>query len=355
MYEYRHGGNAHIEPGSEDFLDLSASLNPLGIPVQIEDAIQCEIRNCNRYPDNDSTRLRKAIAKFERVSPESIFCAGGSSDIIFRLASCTKNRPGLVLVPSFSDYSRALKSRDLEIVYHPLDEDAGFWCHEDLLHTIESRCPGILYFCNPNNPSGVLAPRSFIKRMLHVCHEAKTLVVIDECFIDFCDNAADCTAKHFLHEYPNLVILKAFTKTFAIPGLRLGYAICFDHAVLDLLRYHGPDWPVSNIAQAAGIAVLDSSESYLNDTIGYVSNERKYLVQELKKIGYKVYDSNANFVFFRNPYSFDLKQKLDDMNIRIRTFDDADGLGPEFCRVGVSQISNNTRFIEAVREISPIK
>ena len=353
MYEYRHGGNVHAESGSENFLDLSASLNPLGFPKQIEDVVHREIKNCNRYPDNNSTRLCEAIAKFEHVSPDTIFCAGGSSDIIFRLASCVKNRPGLVLVPSFSDYSRAMKSRDMEIVYHPLDEETGFQCNENLLNTIEITNPGILFFCNPNNPTGVLTPRSFIEELLHKCSKAGTLAVIDECFIDFCEKAIDATAKPLLHEYANLVVLKAFTKIFDLPGLRLGYAICTDPAVIELLHYHGPDWPVSNLAQSAGIAVLNNAEGYIISTIEYVLNERKYIVQELQNLGYIVYDSSANFVFFKNPYDFDLKKKLDNENIRIRSFDAFDGLGPEYCRVGVSQFPNNIRFIEAMQKITP--
>ncbi len=349
MYKYSHGGNVHVEPGGEKFIDLSASINPLGPPKQVEEAIRKAIPYCDRYPDSRSTELRKRIAEFENVDADWVFCGNGSSDIIFRLAMCTEYRRGMVLVPSFSDYPRALRACHKNIVFHHLKEKDGFVC--DRVH-FRNEGIGIVFLCNPNSPTGVLTGRSVIEKLLRQCKETGAMVVVDECFLDFCEDAQTTTAKPLLEEFSNLVVLKAFTKTFALPGIRLGYTICSNVPLIEhYLCSRGPDWPVSNLAQAAGIAALENADGFIAESVAFVAEERSFVKNELQLLGFTVFDSKANFLFFKNPYDFDLKKKLDEYFIRIRSFDAADGLGSEYCRVGLSTRPNNVRFLEAVRKI----
>lgn len=349
MYKYRHGGNVHVEPDGENFLDLSASINPLGPPKQVEEAIRKAIPFCDRYPDSRSAELRKRIAEFESVDADWIFCGNGSSDIIFRLAACTEYRRGMVLVPTFSDYPRALRACRKNVVSHHLKEKDGFVC--DHIH-FRNEGIGIVFLCNPNSPTGVLTERSVIEDLLRQCKDAGTLVVVDECFIDFCEDARTTTVKPLLAASDNLVVLKAFTKTFALPGVRLGYAICSNVSLIEHYLYPmGSDWPVSNLAQAAGVAALEDADRFIAKSVSFVAGERNFVKNELQLLGFIVFDGKANFLFFRNPHGFDLKKELDKRFIRIRSFDAADGLGPEYCRVGLSTHSNNIRFLEAVREI----
>ncbi len=349
MYKYRHGGNVHVEPGGENFLDLSASINPLGSPKQVEEAVRRAIPFCDRYPDSGSTELRKRIAEFENVDADWVFCGNGSSDIIFRLALCTEYRCGLVLVPSFSDYARALRACRKHVVFHHLKEQNGYLCEHIPFRNIGV---GIVFLCNPNSPTGVLTERFVIENLLRRCKDSGTMVVVDECFIDFCDDAQTTTAKPLLAEFDNLVVLKAFTKTFALPGVRLGYALCSNVPLIGhYLCSRGPDWPVSNLAQAAGIAALDDADRFIAESVAFIAGERNVVKNELELLGFIVFDSKANFLFVKNPYGFDLKKELDKYCIRIRSFDTADGLGPEYCRIGLSTHSNNIRLLEAVRKI----
>ena len=350
MYEYRHGGNVHHEHEGVKFLDFSASINPLGPPPQVEEAIRKAIVQCDRYPDNRSTELRKHIAAFENVEAGQIFCGGGSSDVIFRLASCVETRTGLVFRPTFSDYERALRVCRKEVAYCRLEERRGFVCDDSMLNTV--RDAGIVFLCNPNNPTGLLTERTVIENLLRRCEKTETLVVVDECFMDFCQTANETTAKPLLDEFRNLVVLKAFTKTFALPGIRLGYAICSDPSLIDCLYACGPDWPASCLAQAAGMAALDNAVEYIAETVAYAAKERQFVHRELDELGYTVFDGRANYVFFKIPCHFDLKKELDKRWIRLRSFDVADGLGPEFCRVGLSQHDNNVRLIDAIREVT---
>lgn len=349
-YEYRHGGNVHAETGGERFLDFSASINPLGPPKQVEAAIHDALRFIDRYPDSRSFELRKCIAAFEGVPPEWIFCGGGSSDILFRLPRAIDARRGLVLTPSFSDYRRALTAARADIVYHPLREQSGFACDECLLKTLESNSVDLLILCNPNNPTGLLTERKRIEQILRISNKKGTVVLVDECFMELVEKSDETTAKPFLEEFENLVVLKAFTKTFALPGLRLGYAICSNVRLLDKIASVGPDWPVSNLAQAAGIAALRDTAPYLDESLALIEKERRFVKTELEKLGYKVYDGRAHFLFAKNPYEFDIKAELDHEGIRIRSFTVEDGLGPNYFRIGISTRENNFRLINALRK-----
>lgn len=351
MYEYQHGGNAIFEPYGEKLLDLSANINPLGFPLCIENAIKSEIKFCNRYPDCYSHKLREKISAYENVSSEWIFCGNGASDIIFRIPTSLRSKKVLVLAPTFLDYERSAKSFGAEVTYYYLKEENGFKLEIDILDKIKSMDIDLVFICNPNNPTGVLTERSILEKLLSYCQPKGISIVVDECFMDFIENSAEYTSKPLLAKYDNLIILKAFTKTFALTGIRLGYALSSNVELIKKLYMYGPDWSVSNIAQAAGIAALDNANSYISETVNYVKNEREKLQNALLELNFKIYDSSANYVFFRIPYIFDLQKELNLKEIRIRSCSNFIGLSNEFYRVAVSQTECNEKFIMALKEI----
>lgn len=351
MYRYRHGGNAVFETGGYDILDLSANINPLGFPTGVKDTIINQIPLVTRYPDSLCRLLRREIAGWEQVDPDWIFCGNGASDIIFRLSVCVRPKAALLPAPTFSDYERSLKSSGTEIYYHHLREEHGFCIDDSMVQSISDHYAEMVFICNPNNPTGVLTERSVIEEILSCCEPTNTLVVVDECFIDFVENAGAYTAKPLLAKYNNLIILKAFTKIFALPGIRLGYAICGNSRIIERLYECGPDWAVSNIAQAAGIAAVRGARNspYLSETVSFVTKERAFIKNDLERMNFAVFDSRANYVFFRNPKPYDLFEKLNETKIRIRHCGNYIGLSSDYCRVAVSTTQNNQKFIGAVR------
>jgi threonine-phosphate decarboxylase len=352
MYEYSHGGNAAYEIGNENIIDLSANINPLGMPEGVRDAIIREIPSCDRYPDSFSNKLRERISDFENVNPEWIFCGNGASDIIFRLPRAVRAKRVAVAAPTFSDYERSALSFGSEMIRCRLHPENGFTLDNGFIETVRRESPGLVFICNPNNPTGKLTEAGLIEELLDCCRKSGTTVVVDECFLDFAEQAYEYTSKVFLERYSNLVILKAFTKLFALPGIRLGYAICTDKTLLDNLCFHGADWPVSNLAQAAGAAALEGAESFIKKTVRYVSAERRSIEQGLTELGYKVFDSQANYVFIQNPYPFDLREALDKMGIRIRSCGNYHGLDGSYYRIAVSASENNDRLLAAVADIT---
>ena len=351
MYKYNHGGNATFEVGKNNIIDLSANINPLGIPQSITDAIIKEIPNSNNYPDNFSTQLRQQIGVFENVNPDWIFCGNGASDIIFRLPRVVQAKKALVTAPTFSDYQRSAESFGSQIVHYPLTALNNFAVTDEIIEFIKRENPDLVFICNPNNPTGKLTEVSIIEEILTCCEKLCAKVVVDECFLDFAKLANEYTSKIFLEKHSHLIVLKAFTKMFAIPGIRLGYALCTDRALLENLYFHGPDWSVSTLAQAAGIAALQSAKAFIKETKESVSKERWRVENHLKHLGFKVFEASANYVFFQSPYPFDLQKELDKKGIRIRSCGNYQGLNDRYYRIAVSTKENNTKVSNAIAEI----
>ena len=229
-YEYVHGGNIYDENGyaNENIIDFSANINPLGIPGEVLAAAKNSAANANVYPDSRCRLLTAKLAEFEEVDKSHIFCSNGASDILFRLAFAVKPKKILVTAPSFADYERAGKAAGAEIIYYGLKKENKFAVDTDIVNAILEASPDIVFICNPNNPTGNLTNTETLEDIAAACKSVGSILLADECFLDFVEESHRYSAKPLLHEYKNIVILKAFTKIFALPGLRLGYAICGD-------------------------------------------------------------------------------------------------------------------------------
>ena len=354
MYEYSHGGNAVYEPETAITLDLSANINPLGPPPGVAEAIAGSAARCTLYPDSLSTELRARIAEREDMPAERIFCGGGASDIIFRLPRLIGGGEKRVLLttPSFSDYERSARSAGASVFFHELDEESGFAPVSALLGDISSIAPDIIFLCNPNNPTGILTPPELIRAILARAADREALVVIDECFMELAAEAETHSAVPLLAEHKNLVVLKAFTKSFSLPGIRLGYALAGSADIIDGLRFHGADWPVSAPASAAGLAAFESADAYLNASVALISRERGRVMDGLRRLGFTVFKSAANYVFFKDERELPLTHELGKRGIRIRDCSNFRGLGSGFYRVAVSSGDNNGRFLSAIEEVA---
>ena len=142
----------------------------------------------------------------------------------------------------------------------------------EVLEFIAKEKPDIIFLCNPNNPTGITIPQDLLEEILETCAMQGIFMVVDECFLDFVKDPEKHTLKGKLEKYPGLFILKAFTKRYAIPGVRLGYGFCSDREVLDRMEAVTQPWNVSTMAQQAGLAALKETE--------YVEKGRKIIFQE---------------------------------------------------------------------------
>ncbi len=351
MYEYVHGGDIYALQKSikETILDFSVNVNPLGLPSEVKRVLAEAVSDCETYPDPFCRELTAALGEYENTQPDFILCGNGASDIIFRLALALKPKKALLCAPTFADYEKALKTVDCEVNYYYLSERVDFDLGMDFLDLITPEID-IIYLCNPNNPTGQLCPQSLMQDVIKRCKETGTTVMVDECFLDFTDDTQAYSAQALLHSYPNLVILKAFTKVYAMAGIRLGYCITSNTGLIDKMRACGQDWGVSSLAQAAGITALKQMD-YIQETKRLIREEREYLIRELSQFKIKVYGSKANYIFFRAQGVADLDKRLLARGIYIRSCRNYVNLDSRYYRLAVRKHSDNLKLIQALKEV----
>lgn len=342
MMEQIHGGDVYRH---KDVLDFSANINPLGPPERVLKAAEESLHNIGHYPDVRKQELLTALAEYEQLSKEWIICGNGAAELIFSFCWAVKPKKALLAVPAFAEYELALKACDCDICYSYLQEKNGFLLTKDFLKALSPEID-ILLLCNPNNPTGLLIEPVLLRRIIETCCRYQIRVVLDECFVDFVEEPQSVTCKEMLKENPHLFLLKAFTKRYAMPGLRLGYGICSDEELLDCMEHMVQPWNVSIPAQAAGAAALKEI-SYVNLSRKIVREERDYLKNELCKLGMNVYDSAANYIFFEGPVG--LYDKMLDRKILIRNCGNYPGLREGYYRIAVRTRKENERLVEALK------
>lgn len=352
MYKSVHGGDIYSEqnktPGKK-LIDYSANVNPLGLPTSVKDAIKEAIKNCVNYPDPLCRELTEKLANYLKVRKDYLFISNGAADVLFKLALAEKPKRAVLLAPTFADYEKALKTVDCKFTYYELKEENDFLVGQDILKTINSRVD-IVVVCNPNNPTGKLIDKNLLLEVLEKCSRTGTKLLVDECFMEFVDDKKAYSLKTKLAKYHNLIILKAFTKTYAMPGLRLGYCLSSDANLIKRLHENGQDWNVSVLAQAAGIAALDE-DNYLLAGKELIMQERQYLTAQLEAVGAKTFGSEANYIFFKleNPINFsELMQKK---GFLIRECANYNNLGASYYRIAVKTRYNNRALIKAIKEV----
>lgn len=163
----------------------------------------------------------------------------------------------------------------------------------------EGKKPEILFFCNPNNPTGTAVPKQELEELAEFLEKQKICFALDECFVDFLDHPEAFSLLQETDRFPHMVIFKAFTKLYGMAGLRLGYCVTANQALLKKMEEVRQPWSVSGTAQEAGLAALGESE-YREKTKDMIRRGRKQLFEGLSDLGFQVIPPAANYVFFRD-------------------------------------------------------
>lgn len=337
MIKSEHGGDVFER---EIVYDFSANLNPLGMPESVKNALRKSISEWEKYPDPFCRSLVKKLSERENFPPENIVCGNGAADLIFRIVQTVKPKKAVVCAPSFSEYSKALTQNGSEISAYFLSEKNGFALDEKILEMLDESVQ-MLILSTPNNPTGRTIDGELLRRICERCKANDIVFLCDECFIDFTENSAH--AEQFIN--PNVVVLKAFTKIYAMAGLRLGYALFGDVVLAEKVRRNGQFWSVSAPAQTAGEAALDE-KYYLEKTLELVKKEREFLTENLRNFGFKVYPSEANFILFYTKLPLD--EMLSSEKILIRNCANFDGLEQGYFRIAVRSHEENSALVSAI-------
>lgn len=343
--ENPHGGDRYGRPVE---LDFSANTNPMGTPAGVRRAVQEAVGLLDRYPDPYCRQLTAAIAAFESVPREQILCGCGAAELIFSFCAAAKPARALELAPTFSEYSTALESVGCPVDRWTLSPDKGFAVGEDLLTALETGPWDALFLCNPNNPTGRIIEPELLERIAALCHEKGMRLFLDECFLDLTDGGAQLSMKKYLARYPGLFILKAFTKSYGMAGLRLGYCLSGDPALLTAMGRTVQPWNVSTPAQMAGVAALEET-AFLQQTRIMIREQRAWLVRQLEELGLQVNPSAVNYLLFRGPE--DLKERLLEQGILIRSCANYHGLGAGWFRIAVKSPEDNRVLITRLQAV----
>ncbi len=331
-------------------LDFSANINPLGSPP-LDDLVLEELKNISHYPDNTYIEFREAAASFVDVDPDNIVPGNGSSEIIRMFSEVCIDLDELALIPSptFGEYetqSRIAGARILKTeLGMPVQRDLNTVFDDALLKEAKAA-----FFCNPNNPTGHLTSREELVQLAMRCDANDVFLLLDEAFIELSD--PNQSLAKMAPEMDGLVVMRSLTKSFGVPGLRLGFAVT-NSRLAEVMNKARIPWSISSIAASAAVHLLRNRE-FLEKSRELVLNELEWLTAALKSIGLKPLRSSTNFILIdisdMGMSSAEIVRRMLDEGILIRDCSSF-GLGQRYVRVAVRKRDENERLVTAFKKI----
>lgn len=342
----KHGG--YFGNKETNIIDFSVNINPLGVPSSLINKLEKELSNLITYPEIDGKTAKEILGKYLNKKTEQIIFGNGATELIYLFARAIKAPKTLILQPTFTEYERAFKLSGSNIYHFYTYEENNFYINMDeLLKSIKEINPKVVVLCNPNNPTGVFFEPHELRPLLQAIKENNSYLFIDESFIDFTEKSS---VINLIDEYP-IFILRSMTKTYGIPGLRLGYGLGNTEIIQKLNDIKEP-WTINSLALKA-VETLIEDEDYYNQTKKWYKSEKEFLLKQLSLINdIKIFSSEGNFFLckLKNTTGKDLKKNLLDRGIYIRTCADFEGLDDSFVRFAVRSRNENEKLIHSLIE-----
>lgn len=336
-----HGGDIYR---NNVVMDFSVNVNPLGMPEAVRETLADAVSACMRYPDPEAEELKAAVSSMLSVRKECLLFGNGASELFLAVIHALKPKCTVIPVPSFYGYEHAAAACQGEVIYYPLKREKDFVPDEEILSVLDAGTD-LLFLANPNNPTGNLIPLKILEKIVRHCRENEIYVVLDECFIEFCPRNESFLSR--TEEYDNVLLVRAFTKSFAIPGVRLGYLIGSNQNLLLQIGSHLPEWNLSVFAQMAGIACT-KEKAFLDRTVHYVEQEGAFLAAGLEDAGLEVFPGEANFILAYT--KLPLYEMLLERGILIRDCSNFRGLSKGYYRIAVKSREENIRLLNLIRQ-----
>jgi threonine-phosphate decarboxylase len=349
--EASHGGRVYeaarrwgIAP--EEVIDFSANINPLGPPPGVMAALEKCLAPVSLRSYPDSHAFASALAEKHDVDHKQVVIGPGSAALMFAALRATLPASVLVPAPGFDEYFRACAAVEAQAPRLRLTEEGGFAPDfAGLMRIVEARQCELLILNSPHNPTGRLYAREDLMALLDVTESNDVTVLLDEAFIDYAPQASLISVAATTSR---LIVLRSLTKFYAIPGLRVGYAVCSSDMAAHIKRQLDA-WPVSTIALEAGKAAL-KEEEYERESRRGNAQAREEFADALSEIGVSVFPSEANFLLVRLPYGSgaELAGWLESSRILIRRCDSFSGLGDAYIRLAVRSSEDNLRLVSLI-------
>ena len=336
---------------SEAILDFSSSVNPLGPSKNALVAAKKAFNQIAAYPDSNSNKLRQFIADHFDISKGNVVVGNGSTELIYLFVDVfmKKGDKAIMPTPTFGEYERAVRKTGENPKFAKLGKNFTFEAEAFKREMVGAK---IVFLCNPNNPTSMLIPQKTLTGIIEGALKQDTLVFLDEDFLEFVEDEMALSMIGKIKKYPNLFVLRSFTKIFGLTGLRVGYGIA-SKEIIDVLMCAKIPWNVNCLAQVAAVAAL-KDEEHLRVTRELIKKEKAWLLGELGKIGsFRFSSPDANFFFIDIHKSgltaTDLKNKMLHQGILIRDCTSFRELGEYYVRVAIKTRQENERLIAAFK------
>ena len=348
-----HGGTNIAELRSlglspEDVLDFSASINPLGAPHGVLQAMTNV--DLTAYPDTECTDLREALKSRLGVSDSHILVGNGSTELIHLTARAylDADDSAVIFAPTFGEFEAACAMQNAQMVSIIAGEENGFtWDIADAARLIAGQSPSLVFLCSPNNPTGRYLSEEDVRRIARALPR-HSLLLLDEAYLPFVDARWNSLP---LLDLGNVALLRSMTKDYALTALRLGYMLAPPN-VVERVRGQQHSWSVNALAQAAGITAL-ADEDHVNNGRKAVQVARRYIMAELDALGLHYNPPTANFVLVEVGDARALQRTLlTQYRIGVR---DCTSFGlPKHIRVGIRKMDDCKRLVAALRHVQEL-
>ncbi|MEI0700329.1 histidinol-phosphate transaminase [Brachyspira intermedia] len=332
------------QPKDKKYIKLNTNESPYPPSPNVKKAlIDSSFDDLRLYPDPNVSDLKKEIAELYNVNTNNIFIGNGSDEILAFSFMAFFNKGDKVYYPNitYSFYSVYSSLFDLNEVKIPLKDDFSIDIND-----YKNLDAGI-FIANPNAPTGLLLSLSQIEEI--IINNKNNIVIIDEAYIDFAETES---AYKLVNKYDNLLVIQTFSKSRALAGIRLGFAIGNENLIQGLknIKYSFNSYTINRLSIIAGIEAIKDKD-YFKDTVNKVINTREKTKIKLKELGFNVLDSKSNFIFIshKNVFAEDIYVKLRENGILVRYF--KNDLINNYIRVTIGTDEEMNIFVEKIKYI----
>ncbi|MGO9602168.1 MAG: pyridoxal phosphate-dependent aminotransferase [Candidatus Binataceae bacterium] len=341
-----HGGDAPA-----GVIDFSVSINPLGPPPGAIAAYQSAIARVTSYPPAKSSVLEAGLARWMGVAPENVIAGNGTTQLIYLLARVLEPARPFVVIPTFSEIANALAGVGMPPEPIQLEPDRDYRFDIQQIERALADHAGAIFIGQPNSPTGTMLSADEVRNVAAQCADRGCWCVLDEAFIDFVLDAE--SAATLVSHNPRMIVLRSLTKSFAIPGLRLGCAVA-DREVAVALRDAIEPWSINVVAESVGLACIEDAADYLQRSREVVAAERAYLSGALAAIKrLRVFPSVANFLMVAvvdEATPGDFAAHTLRWGVAVRDLRAMPGCSAGLYRIGIRNHADNERLVSAASQ-----
>ena len=343
-----HGGRNPSQSIDSQIIDFSSNVSPIGTPLSVKKILKKNIENIQHYPDFSSSTVISSLKKYTNLEKSNLIVGNGAIEILYNFcfAFLSKKTKVLIPIPTFQEYETASKLNECQISYFKTMNLSKN------LDSFISKIPknGCVFICNPNNPTGQLLLKNQLLQIIKKAKKLSTIVFVDECFIEMVPESNESIIS-YVKKYKNLFVLRSLTKSFALPGIRIGYAAGSKEIIKILQKIKIP-WSVNSLAQDAANTALEN-KSHLVKSNFVIKKELNYLTNKISKLnGFDCNNSSTNFILIKiMKDSTQLQKKLLEHKILIRDCKNFRGLNNHHIRIAVKSHKDNLKLVKALEKI----